>query len=186
MTLLEAVVDRGELPEYPGAGAHDCRLVRHFQGGSLRNYMGIKRTAAQRPRATDSACWSPSAAMPATAARSAQSTSAGGCGVRREQRHAGLVRLPAAGQAEQVRDRSKPVRIFVMGKNEWRYEDVAARARQVHALFLHSAGKANSAAGDGALSTTRPRKMEPRTALSTIPPTPCPPSAALSAATATI
>ncbi|HEY8715317.1 MAG TPA: CocE/NonD family hydrolase, partial [Candidatus Acidoferrum sp.] len=44
----------------------------------------------------------------------------------------------------------KPVRIFVMGTNRWRDEDDWPLAR-AHATkyFLHSAGKANSASGDG-------------------------------------
>ena len=48
----------------------------------------------------------------------------------------------------------KPVKIFVMGENKWRSEDSwpLERARVTH-YFLHSAGKANSASGDGVLST---------------------------------
>jgi putative CocE/NonD family hydrolase len=47
----------------------------------------------------------------------------------------------------------KRVRIFVMGENKWRDEDdwPLARAKDTR-YFLHSAGKANSAAGDGSLS----------------------------------
>jgi putative CocE/NonD family hydrolase len=49
----------------------------------------------------------------------------------------------------------KPVSIFVMGENQWRQEDEwpLQRAVETH-YFLHSAGNANSASGDGALSTT--------------------------------
>ena len=52
---------------------------------------------------------------------------------------------------------NKPVRIFVMGKNVWRDEDdwPLARAKTTK-YFLHSAGKANSAAGDGYLSLESP------------------------------
>jgi uncharacterized protein len=52
-----------------------------------------------------------------------------------------------------------PVRIFVMGKNEWRDEPAwpLARARQT-SYFLHSAGKASSALGDGTLSAVPPQK----------------------------
>jgi putative CocE/NonD family hydrolase len=52
--------------------------------------------------------------------------------------------------------RGKPVRIFVMGRNEWRDEDdwPLERAKTTK-YFLQSSGKANSAAGDGLL-TTRP------------------------------
>jgi uncharacterized protein len=51
----------------------------------------------------------------------------------------------------------KPVKIFVMGANEWRQEDDWPLARAVSTkYFLHSAGKANSLRGDGALSTSGP------------------------------
>src|SRR5882757_1137525 len=56
---------------------------------------------------------------------------------------------------------SKPVKIFVMGANEWREEEDWPLAR-AHATkyFLHSAGKANSLMGDGSLSIAGPH-MEP-------------------------
>jgi hypothetical protein len=48
----------------------------------------------------------------------------------------------------------KPVKIFVMGENKWRDETAwpLERARETR-YRLHSAGKANGAAGDGALCT---------------------------------
>jgi uncharacterized protein len=51
----------------------------------------------------------------------------------------------------------QPVRIFVMGANQWRDEDdwPLPRVRQER-YFLHSGGKANSASGDGTLSSTAP------------------------------
>jgi hypothetical protein len=54
-------------------------------------------------------------------------------------------------------DREKPVRIFVMGRNAWRDEDDWPLARAVSTRFyLHSSGKANSAAGDGVLAASAP------------------------------
>jgi len=51
----------------------------------------------------------------------------------------------------------KPVKIFVMGKNEWRSEDDWPLSRAVSTkYFLHSTGKANSLRGDGTLSTAAP------------------------------
>jgi uncharacterized protein len=48
----------------------------------------------------------------------------------------------------------KPVRIFVMGINQWRDEDDWPLARAIETkYFLHSEGRANSSAGDGTLST---------------------------------
>jgi putative CocE/NonD family hydrolase len=54
--------------------------------------------------------------------------------------------------------KEKPVRLFVMGANTWREEDDWPLAR-AHATkyFLHSSGKANSLRGDGTLSTAAPR-----------------------------
>jgi len=51
----------------------------------------------------------------------------------------------------------KPVKIFVMGKNEWREEDdwPLARAKSTK-YYLHSAGAANTAGGDGTLSAVAP------------------------------
>jgi hypothetical protein len=56
----------------------------------------------------------------------------------------------------------KPVRIFVMGANQWREEDdwPLARARNTR-YFLHSGGKANSPLGDGSLATAAPRSEDP-------------------------
>ncbi len=52
----------------------------------------------------------------------------------------------------------KPVKIFVMGVNQWREEEdwPLPRARETR-YFLHSSGKANSLRGDGSLSTIAPR-----------------------------
>jgi uncharacterized protein len=52
----------------------------------------------------------------------------------------------------------KPVKIFVMGVNEYRQEDDWPPP-QAHSTkyFLHSSGKANSLRGDGSLSTAAPR-----------------------------
>lgn len=53
----------------------------------------------------------------------------------------------------------KPVRIFVMGRNEWRDEDVWPPARaQATRYFLHSSGKANTLNGDGGLTPEPPKK----------------------------
>jgi putative CocE/NonD family hydrolase len=60
------------------------------------------------------------------------------------------------GQANGV-EKEKPVKLFVMGKNEWREEDdwPLARAKSTR-YYLHSAGVANGLSGDGTLSVTPP------------------------------
>ena len=58
--------------------------------------------------------------------------------------------------------KEKPVKIFVMGRNEWREEDDWPLARaQSTKYFLHSAGSANSLRGSGRLSSTAPRVESP-------------------------
>jgi putative CocE/NonD family hydrolase len=56
----------------------------------------------------------------------------------------------------------EPVRIFVMGANQWRDENdwPLPRTHQERYL-LHSGGKANSVSGDGTLSTAAPRAEPP-------------------------
>jgi putative CocE/NonD family hydrolase len=53
----------------------------------------------------------------------------------------------------------KPVKIFVLGANVWREEDdwPLARTKETK-YFLHSAGKANSARGNGTLTSAAPAK----------------------------
>ncbi len=59
-------------------------------------------------------------------------------------------------------EKEKPVKIFVMGKNEWREEDdwPLARAKNTK-YYLHSAGAANGITGSGALSTVAPAEEKP-------------------------
>src|SRR5579864_2312403 len=56
----------------------------------------------------------------------------------------------------------KPVKIFVMGKNEWREEDdwPLARAKSAR-YYLHSTSAANTAGGDGTLNTAAPGDEKP-------------------------
>jgi uncharacterized protein len=56
----------------------------------------------------------------------------------------------------------KPVKIFVMGINQWREEDdwPLARAKSTK-YFMHSQGAANSSRGNGSLSTVAPRAENP-------------------------
>jgi hypothetical protein len=124
-----------------------------FQGGSLRNYLGLKAHGGSE------------------AARNGQRllvTIGGHAGVGRT---IGTVDFGAAAeeydenaitldwydyllQGKQNRfANSKPVRIFVMGENKWRDEDSwpLERAKATRYL-LHSAGNANTALGNGSLS----------------------------------
>lgn len=70
---------------------------------------------------------------------------------------------------------SSPVRIYVMGANMWREEQEwpLARARHV-SYYLRSGGRANSAAGDGQLTTDAPATSEPADAFEYDPQNPVP------------
>jgi uncharacterized protein len=132
-----------------------------FQGGSLRNYVGIKAHGGSE------------------AARKGQHlyVTIGG--------HAGGGRKigevdfgPAAAEFDedeitlkwydylfkgvQNEFAGKPVKIFVMGSNQWREEDDWPLARAQNAkYFLHSTKSANSLRGEGSLSTASPRSESP-------------------------
>ncbi len=59
-------------------------------------------------------------------------------------------------------EKEQPVKIFVMGKNVWREEDDWPLARaQSTPYYFHSAGRANSLSGAGALSTLPPVNEPP-------------------------
>ncbi len=62
-----------------------------------------------------------------------------------------------ASSIEQDEQEDAPVRIFVMGVNQWRDEQEWPLARtQWTPFYLHSGGNANSRFGDGKLSTSKP------------------------------
>ncbi len=65
------------------------------------------------------------------------------------------------GEANGV-EKEKPVKFFVMGKNEWREEDdwPLARAKTTR-YYLHSAGAANGLGSNGTLSTNAPGEEKP-------------------------
>jgi uncharacterized protein len=128
-----------------------------FLGGSLRNYIGLKARAATEE------------------ARKGQRLLVVIGGHAGDGRKIGVVDFGP--EAEKVNDdevilhwydflfkgipnefaTSKPVKIFVMGRNQWRDEDdwPLARAKSTK-YFLHSHGDANSARGNGFLSTSVP------------------------------
>jgi putative CocE/NonD family hydrolase len=63
-------------------------------------------------------------------------------------------------------DAQGPIRLFVMGKDQWRSEQEWPLARTRYtSYYLHSAGAANSAAGDGALGLSAPQRETPDTFL---------------------
>jgi putative CocE/NonD family hydrolase len=141
-----------------------------FLGGTLKNYVRLKTEAGTE------------------AARRGQrlTVSVGGHAGESSSGKVGAVefgnKLPADGDEAMLRwydwllkgetngvEKEKSVRIFVMGKNEWREEDEwpLARAKNTK-YYLHSAGAANGIAasapgqaGSGSLSTVAPAQEKP-------------------------
>jgi putative CocE/NonD family hydrolase len=149
---IEEHFDKVLVPVYTVAAWYDI-----FQGGSLRNYLGIKAHGGSE------------------AAREGQRLLVIIGGHAGGGRKIGEVDFgPEAefnfddimlrwydhllkGIANGV-ENEKPVKMFVMGSNQWREEDdwPLARARETR-YFLHSAGKANSLSGDGVLTPAAPQ-----------------------------
>jgi putative CocE/NonD family hydrolase len=134
-----------------------------FLGGSLKNYVRLKTEAGTE------------------AARRGQrlAVTVGGHAGQSSTGKVGAVefgdKLPADGDEMTLRwydwllkgeangvEKEKPVKIFVMGKNEWRDEDdwPLARAKNTR-YFLHSSGAANGLPGNGSLSTVAPADEKP-------------------------
>jgi uncharacterized protein len=131
-----------------------------FQGGSLQNFVGLKTQAGSE------------------AARRGQHLLVTLGGHAGQERKVGDVDFGAAApfndddatldwydylfKGAQNEFAQKPVTIFVMGLNQWRQEDdwPLARAKNTK-YFLHSQGAANSAGGNGSLSTKAPDSEPP-------------------------
>ena len=129
-----------------------------FQGGTIRNYLGMKlRGATDAARAGQRLMIGPwNHAVPF-----ANLVGAVDFGYQ-----TGAVSADMDGQQLRFFDRhlkgkdvsqASNVRLFVMGINQWRDEtEWPIPGTEMRRYFLHSRGRANSAAGDGALSTDAP------------------------------
>ncbi len=115
-----------------------------FQGGSLRNYIGLKQHAANE------------------AARKGQRLlvivggHAGAAAAEWNETAVTMHWYDYLLKGVQNEYAGPPVKLFVMGANEWRTEEDWPLARgRATKYFLHSQGKANSLRGDGTLSEGR-------------------------------
>ena len=144
--VLEGNYDKITVPVYTVAAWYDV-----FLGGSLRNYIGLEGHAG-----TDNARRN-QRLLVVVGGHAGPGPKIGevdfgpdSLGPRDEMLrwYDSLLKNAANGMEKQ-----KPVKIFVMGQNQWRDEDDWPLAR-AHATpyYLSSSGKANSASGDGTLS----------------------------------
>ena len=134
-----------------------------FQGGTIRNYLGMKsRGATDAARAGQRLMIGPwNHAVPF-----ANLVGAVDFGYQ-----TGAVSADIDGQQLRFFDRhlkgkdvsqASNVRLFVMGINQWRDEsEWPIPGTGMRRYFLHSRGRANSASGDGALSTDAPGSEPP-------------------------
>ncbi len=126
-----------------------------FQGGSLRNYLGLKAHAGSE------AARNGQHLLVAIGGHSGWGRKIGdmdyGPDAKFDENEVTLDWYDYLFLGKQNEFAGKPVRIFVMGKNEWRDEDgwPLARAKTTR-YFLHASRNANSIGGDGALSTASP------------------------------
>lgn len=127
-----------------------------FQGGSLRNYLGIKAHGGSNAARTGQHL------LIVIGGHSGNDQKVGdvdfGPDASFVEDNAVLSWYDYLFKGLQNEFAKSPVKIFVMGANQWRNEQEwpLARAHETK-YFLHSSGKANSMRGDGVLSTNAPR-----------------------------
>ena len=128
-----------------------------FQGGSLRNYMGIKAHGGSEAARRGQHLFVTIGGHAGTG-RKIGDVDFGPAAAEFDENEITLKWYDYLFKGVQNEFAGKPVKIFVMGANQWRDEDDWPLARaQSTKYFLHSAKSANSLRGDGSLSTISPR-----------------------------
>jgi uncharacterized protein len=127
-----------------------------FQGGSIRNYMGLRARAGSEA-ARKGQHLLVTIGGHAGNGRKIGDVDFGSAAAQYDENEITLSWYDYLFQGAQNGFAGKAVRIFVMGANQWREEDdwPLTRARSTR-YFLHSEGRANSLRGNGALSTVAP------------------------------
>jgi putative CocE/NonD family hydrolase len=127
-----------------------------FQGGSIRNYMGLRARAGSEA-ARKGQHLLVTIGGHAGNGRKIGDVDFGSAAAEYDETDITLSWYDYLFEGVQNGFARKPVRIFVMGANQWREEDdwPLARARSTR-YFLHSEGRANSLRGDGSLSPVAP------------------------------
>jgi putative CocE/NonD family hydrolase len=127
-----------------------------FQGGSLRNYVGIKAHGGDAARKGQHLFVT--IGGHAGGGRKIGDVDFGAAAAEFEENEVTLKWYDYLFKGVQNEFAGKPVKIFVMGANQWREEDDWPLARaQSTKYFLHSVKGAASLRGDGILSTVAPR-----------------------------
>jgi hypothetical protein len=128
-----------------------------FQGGSLRNYLGIKAHGGNDAARKDQHLFVTIGGH-AGGGRKIGEVDFGPAAAEFDEDEVTLKWYDYLFKGAQNEFAGKPVKIFVMGANQWREEDDWPLARaQSTKYFLHSVKGAASLRGDGILSTVAPR-----------------------------
>ncbi len=127
-----------------------------FQDGSLRNYVGMKAQGGSEA-ARRGQHLLVTIGGHAGGGRKIGDVDFGAAAAEYDENDLTLKWYDFLFKGEQNEFASKPVKIFVMGRNEWRGEDDWPLARaQSTRYFLHSSGNAISLKGNGGLSVAAP------------------------------
>ena len=124
-----------------------------FQGGSLRNYAGLKFHAGNKAAQAQQRLLITIGGH-AGGGRKIGNVDFGSAAAEYDENSIMLEWYDYLLKGKQnALAQEKPIKIFVMGENKWRSEESwpPARAKETR-FYLHSAGKANSAAGNGSIS----------------------------------
>ena len=132
-----------------------------FQGGSLRNYVGIKAYGGSEAARKGQHLYVTIGGH-AGGGRKIGEVDFGPAAAEFDENQLTLKWYDYLFKGVQNEFGGKPVKIFVMGSNQWREEDDWPLARAQSAkYFLHSTKNANSLRGEGSLSTASPRSESP-------------------------
>ncbi len=153
---IEADYSRIKVPAFHVGGWYDL-----FEGGTLRNYMGIKAhggtEAAREGQRLLIIVGGHAGLGPKVGDVDFGTQSVLNLDGMMLDWYDGLLK----GEHNAVTD-AKPVKYFLMGRNEWREADAWPPAGARSTLFyLHSGGKANTVQGDGTLGTSQPPHEAP-------------------------
>jgi uncharacterized protein len=151
---IEESYDKINVPALNIAGWYDI-----FQGGALRNYMGMKAkgpTPAARSQRLLAGPWHHSLPLPSLVGQVDMGFRASPVAIDLDGLQIDFFDHWLKGKKNAI-DQTAPVSIYVMGLNDWREEqDWPLPDTQWQKFYLHSRGRANSAFGDGALATEEP------------------------------
>ena len=143
------------IPAFNVGGWYDI-----FLGGTISNYTGMRANGASHAARAGQRLligpWIHSGAPPNVSGEYNFGTRSAGAAIDLAGAFLRYYDHHLKGEDNGVPD-EKPVRIFVMGINQWRYEDAWPLDRaQPTPYYLHSGGRANTLNGDGALSPEAP------------------------------